>query len=104
MLLAARMRATWPAASYRSSHGSAGFCSSGDDGGDVPLDAPPLGLSCPDLGSPHSVDCGDPTVTSACCTRTHAQSEIPAQAYNNNQNENQQSHMHAKKENQPWQR
>ena len=33
-------------------HGSAGFCSNGDDGGDVPLDAPPLGLSCADLGSP----------------------------------------------------
>ena len=33
-------------------HGSAGFCSNGDGGVDVPLDAPPLGLSCADLGSP----------------------------------------------------
>jgi hypothetical protein len=69
-VLFTRMRATSPAASYRRSHGSVGFCSSGEDGGELPCDAPPLGLSWPDLGSPYSVDLGDPELTSSCETKT----------------------------------
>ena len=65
-MLVVRKRATWPAASLSRSQGSAGACSSGDDGGELTCDATPLGLSSPEACRPHRIDCGEPASTSAC--------------------------------------